>query len=46
MLSERLGREVNAVVVAPEDWDDAESGFLQEVKRCPLVPVHLESERA
>lgn len=40
-LSERLGREVNAVVVAPEEWAAAESGFLQEVKRRPLVPVPL-----
>jgi predicted nucleotidyltransferase len=46
LLSERLGREVNAVVVTPEEWDAAESGFLTEVKRRPLVlvPLHDTSE--
>jgi predicted nucleotidyltransferase len=41
LLSERLGREVNAVVVTSEEWEAAESGFLTEVKRRPLVPVAL-----
>ena len=40
-LSELLGREVNAVVVTPEEWEAAESGFLTEVKRRPLVSVPL-----
>ena len=40
-LSELLGREVNAVVVTPEEWEAAESGFLTEVRRRPLVPVPL-----
>lgn len=42
MLSEQLGREVNAVVVTPEEWEAAESGFLTEVRRRPLVAVLLE----
>jgi hypothetical protein len=42
MLSEQLGREVNAVVVTPEEWEAAESGFLTEVRRRPLVPVPLQ----
>lgn len=42
LLSEQLGREVNAVVVTPEEWDAAESGFLTEIKRRPLVPVPLQ----
>jgi predicted nucleotidyltransferase len=46
LLSERLGREVNAVVVTPEEWEAAESGFLTEVKRRPLVPVPLREEHA
>lgn len=46
LLSERLGREVNAVVVKPEDWEAAESGFLQEVRRRPLVPIPLEGASA
>ena len=41
MLSEQLGREVNAVIVTPEEWEAAESGFLEEVRRRPLVPVPL-----
>ncbi len=40
-LSEQLGREVNAVVVTGDEWDAAESGFLTEVKRRPLVRVPL-----
>jgi len=42
-LTELVGREVNISIVAPPEWDAAESGFLQEVRRRPLVPVQLES---
>jgi hypothetical protein len=42
LLSEKLGREVNTVVVPPEDWEAADSGFLTEVRRRPLVPVRLD----
>lgn len=45
-LSELLGREVNAVVVSPAEWEAAESGFLTEVKRRPLVPVPLQDTSA
>jgi predicted nucleotidyltransferase len=37
----RLGREVNVTIVSPEAWEGAESGFLQQVRERPLVPVHL-----
>jgi len=42
-VSDRLGREVNYLVVAPAEWEAAESGFLQELKRRPLVPIELAS---
>lgn len=37
----RLGRELNVHVVEPADWIAAESGFLQEIKSRPLVPIDL-----
>ena len=40
----RLGREVSVTIVSPEAWEDAESGFLQQVRESPLVPLHLDSE--
>jgi DNA-binding transcriptional ArsR family regulator len=40
-LYSRLGREVNLHVVDPAEWDAAESGFLREVQRRPLVPIQL-----
>lgn len=40
-LAEKLGREVNVTVVSEEDWEAAASGFLQEVREHPLVPLHL-----
>ena len=43
-LSDRLGRQVNVVVVSPEEWEASESGFLREVRRRPLVPLPLEGE--
>ena len=43
-LGERLGREVNITTVAPEEWESAESGFLQQVQESPLVPLHIDSE--
>ena len=42
-LTELLGRDVNVSIVAPEDWQAAESGFLQEVRRRPLVVIQLDS---
>jgi predicted nucleotidyltransferase len=38
-LTERLGREVNIAVVTPEEWEEAASGFLKDVRARPLVPV-------
>ncbi|HEX9766498.1 MAG TPA: winged helix-turn-helix domain-containing protein [Nitriliruptorales bacterium] len=35
----QVAREVNAVVVAPGEWDRADSGFLREVKTGPLVAI-------
>jgi predicted nucleotidyltransferase len=40
-LSELLGREVNVVVVSPEDWEASRSGFLQEVRQRPVVELEL-----
>lgn len=41
-LSDRLGRDVNAVVVSPDEWEASASGFLEDVKRRPLLPVALD----
>lgn len=40
-LSERLGRDVNVTVVSQREWDTAETGFLREVRRRPLLPLVL-----
>lgn len=40
-LTERLGREVNISISSREEWSAAESGFLQEVRQRPLVPIDL-----
>jgi predicted nucleotidyltransferase len=42
-LTERLGRQVNISITSAEEWDAAESGFLQEVRQRPLVPIDLRS---
>lgn len=41
-LTERLGREVNISISSRDEWAAAESGFLQEVRRRPLVPIDLQ----
>lgn len=38
-LQEVFDVEVNSVVVSGSDWKAARSGFLQQVKKGPLVPV-------
>ena len=43
--TELLGRDVNVTIVAPEQWETAESGFLKEVRRSPLVPIRLLESR-
>lgn len=43
-LGDRLGREVNVTIVRPEEWETAESGFLQQVRERPVVPLHVEPE--
>ena len=43
-LTDVLGREVNVSVVGPEEWEAAETGFLQDVQRSPLVPIRLDSD--
>ena len=40
-LSVRLGREINATIVAADRWRDAKEGFVREVKRGPLVALDL-----
>jgi len=42
-LTERMGREVNVWISSPEEWEAADSGFLQDVRQRPLVPVDLRS---
>ncbi|HEX2196087.1 MAG TPA: winged helix-turn-helix domain-containing protein [Actinomycetota bacterium] len=37
-LQQRIG-VVNALVVAPAEWESARSGFLRQIKKGPLVPV-------
>lgn len=44
ILSDRLGREVNVIVVPAQDWEAGDSGFLQHVREGPLVPL-LVAER-
>jgi predicted nucleotidyltransferase len=38
----RLGRKVNAVIIAPERWDTAEDAFLTELRGRPQVAVPTE----
>jgi len=40
-LIEKLGREVNVTIVSPEEWEAADSGFLQQVRERPVVPLDL-----
>ena len=40
-LLERLGREINVTVVSPAEWEAAHSGFLQQVRERPLLPLDL-----
>jgi len=40
-LSDRLGREVNVIVVPAQDWEAGDSGFLQHVREGPLVPLPI-----
>lgn len=37
--AEELHREVNAIVVTPDAWDNPTDGFIASVKTRPLVPV-------
>jgi predicted nucleotidyltransferase len=37
----RLGRDLSFHVVEAADWQAAKSGFLQEIKSRPLVPIDL-----
>lgn len=39
-----LGRDVNPVIVTPDEWRRAESGFLRTLKERALVPLSLEQE--
>ena len=38
-LRDVLGLPINSVVVSRDEWDNARSGFLRQVKRGPLVRV-------
>ncbi len=39
--SRRLGRDVNVTVLAPEEWERGETGFLTHLKTQPLVTLDL-----
>jgi predicted nucleotidyltransferase len=41
-LSESIRREVNPIIVSRERWDDADEGFIREVKKSPLVELSLD----
>ena len=43
-LAPLLGREVNPIIVSRERWDDAEEGFIREVKSAPLLELDLDSD--
>jgi predicted nucleotidyltransferase len=36
-----LGKDVNVSVLAPNEWDDAKTGFIRNVKGSPLVDLDL-----
>lgn len=39
----RLGRDVTATVLTPQEWADGSSGFLRTVRDSPLVPIEVRS---
>lgn len=39
--SAELGRDVNATVLTPAEWDAAASGFLQQIRSSPAVELDL-----
>lgn len=39
--SSELGRDVDVAVLTPEEWRRARTGFLEQVKRSPLVELDL-----
>ena len=41
LLSEQLGREVNATIVSPERWRDESDGFIRQVKRSATIDLVL-----
>ena len=40
-LTSLLGREVNPTILSPEQWSDAEDGFVRQVKREPRIELPL-----
>lgn len=43
-LEAALDREVNPIMVSRERWDEADEGFIREVKSSPLVELNLDRE--
>lgn len=39
--TERLGRDVTATVLTPEEWAGGTSGFVRTVRGAPLVPIEV-----
>ena len=39
--TQRLGRDVTATVLTPQEWTDGGSGFLRTVRDSPLVPIEV-----
>jgi predicted nucleotidyltransferase len=45
-LSDILAREVNETIISSARWREAGEGFVRQVKRGPLVELHLDAEKA
>lgn len=40
-MEDTLGRPVQITTVPPEEWAEADSGFLRDVRSKPLIPIDL-----
>lgn len=41
--SAELGRDVNATVLTPAEWNATASGFLQQIRSSPTVELDLQA---
>ena len=42
--SKELGRDVNVTVLTYEEWDDAASGFVRQLRSSPFVELDLQTD--